>query len=177
MRSSWTMMKQAHFVRAIGNDDKASSWWGLTNVDYVVQGHVHGDEAHEQRWSKLRIDCKLIESEPCKRHRGSGSSRTIQRTKAHDRMWCELVLVDHSSWNRWSSWATRKQACDVHRQWGSKLVICLDNWTHLVQSHLHANIFFKLMIDCELFCLCHVHIKLMISDDAHEQRYDGELIS
>ncbi len=43
------MMKQAHFVRAIGNDDKASSWLGLINVDYVTQGHVHGDEAHELR--------------------------------------------------------------------------------------------------------------------------------
>ncbi len=89
---------------------------------------------------------------------------------------CELVFVDHSSWNRWSSWATMKQACDVHRQWGSKLMICLDNWTHLVQRHVHANIFFKLMNDCELFYLSHVHIKLMMSDEAHEQRYDGELI-
>ncbi len=99
----WSHVHRDGAHEAMYNDDEASSWVVSIIGTHLVQSHVRGDEPHQQRWSRLLIDCELTLLEACARRRSSWSSRTTRRIKLMIED-CKLiirVMCTRSSWKAW----------------------------------------------------------------------------
>ncbi len=120
LRSAWKNMKQAHhwmwtqcmWAMCTATELlRTSSWTMMKQSHDLFYRYAHREQRH--------MHAKFVKCcEP--------SSWLIVNSSC----------TELCAWRR-SSWTTMKQA---HRQWWSKLVICLKNWPHLVQSHMHAKL-------------------------------------